>query len=164
MRTCKKFLLVFIPFMLISACAGGIIQLPQKYALDGQLEQVKSIYKYGRILDWESVDNQSFIIEITPGDYYLLILKMPSPELLFLNNIRISSNFGMIRAGWDEVIVYNGAHMRSTYFIDRIYKIKGSQQMRAIRDQLTGKKDTPQKNNKGNSTKPGLPNNKGAEI
>jgi hypothetical protein len=164
MRTFVKIFIVFITSLLISSCAGGMIQLPQKYALDGQLEQVTSIYKSG-IMDWETVDNQSLIIETGPSNYYLLVLKIPSPELVFRNRIRISSTGSMIRSGLDEVIIFDSAHMKSSYPIDRIYRIKGSEQMRAIRDQLTGKTDTRQKDNKtGSSVKPRLLNDEGAKI
>jgi hypothetical protein len=140
MRNIVKIFSVLIGSLLIASCAGGMIQVPQKYALDGQLEQVRSFYKQ-RIMDWETVDNQSLIIETSPGNYYLIVLKIRAPELVFRNRIRFSSTGSMIRAGLDDVIISNGAHMRSSYPIERIYRIKGSEKMRAIRDQLTGEKD-----------------------
>jgi len=164
MRIFIKIFLAVLSSMLISACVGGMIELPKKYALDGQLEQVSRIYKF-RIMDWERVDNQSLIIETSPSSYYLLILKIPSPELIFRNRIRISSTGSMIRAGLDEVIISNSANMKFSYPIDRIYRIKGRDQMRTIRDQLTGETDAREKDNKtGTSVKPRLLNDKGAEI
>jgi hypothetical protein len=159
MRTHNNVLFVLTILIMISGCAGGTIQMPQKYALEGQLEQVKTIYKY-RIIEWEKVDNQSLIIETGPSDYYLLVLKIPSPELVFRNRIGLSSTGNMVRAGLDDLIIYNGAHMRSTYPIDRIFRIKGREQMRAVRDQLTGSKDIPKKS----PAKPRSMKNEGAEI
>jgi|WetSurMetagenome_2_1015567.scaffolds.fasta_scaffold17555_2 hypothetical protein len=139
MRTYKNILFILTSLILISGCAAGNIQVPEKYALDGQLEQVNSIYKY-KITDWEKVDNQSLIIEAGPGSYYLLVLKIPSHELIFRNSISLSSTGSMIRAGLDDLIIYS-AHMRVKYPIERIFKIKGRDQMFAIKDQLTTRKD-----------------------
>jgi len=147
MKTLMKIYFVFISFLMISACATGSIRIPEKYALDTQLEQVTSIFKYG-ITDWEEVDNQSLILEKGPGDYYLLVLKIRAPELPFRNRIRLSTTGSMIRAGLDDVIIYNEAHMKTSYPIDRIYRIKGSKQMRIIRDQLKGKTTAGEKDNK----------------
>ena len=135
-----------IVILLLSGCAAGPIQVPEKYALQGQLEQVNSFYRQ-RIIDWEKVDNQSLIIEVSPGTYYLVVLKIPSPELVFRNRIFFSSTGSMVRAGMDDLIVYT-EHMKATYPIDRIFKISGTQKMLAVRDQLTGKTDTAQKNAK----------------
>jgi hypothetical protein len=163
MRTYKNALFVLTTLILISGCAGGNIQVPEKYALGGQLEQVHSIYRQ-RIMDWEKVDNQSLIIQTSPGTYYLLVLKIPSHELVFRNSIRFSSTGSMIRAGLDDLIIYS-AHMRVSYPIDRIFKIKGQKQMLAIKDQLTAKKDGGQKDARtGNPEKPALPNKNGRAI
>jgi hypothetical protein len=158
MRTLKNVFFLMI-LMMISGCAAGTIQMPGKYALEGQLDQVKTIYKY-TITEWEKVDNQSLIIETSPGDYYLLVLKIPSRELVFQNRIGLSSTGSMVRAGLDDLIIYNDAHMRSTYPIDRIFRIKGREQMRAVRDQLTGNNKIPEKS----STKPRSMKKEGTEI
>jgi hypothetical protein len=71
----------------------------------------------------------------------------------------------MIRAGMDDVIFYNGGHMKQSYPIDRIYRIKGTEQMRTIRDQLTGETTGGQKeDNTANPVKPGLSGDKGVDI
>jgi len=127
---------------LISGCAAGNIQMPQKYALEDQLERVDWIYKQ-RIRDWEKVDNQSLIIEISPGAYYLMVLKIPARELLFQNRISLSSTGSRIRAGLDDLILYN-AHMRVRYPIEKIFKIRGRTKMHSVRDQLTDGKDKGQ--------------------
>jgi hypothetical protein len=136
MKIYKNVLLIVTSMILISGCATGNIQMPQKYALEDQLERVDWIYKQ-RIRDWEKVDNQSLIIEISPGAYYLMVLKMPARELLFQNRISLSSTGSRIRAGLDDLILYN-AHMRVRYPIEKIFKIRGRTQMHSVRDQLTG--------------------------
>jgi len=123
----------------ISSCAAGLLPLPEKYSLDGQLEPVTKIYKYG-LIEWEKVDQQSLILRTGPSDYYLLVLKTPSYELLFTNSIRLSSTVSMIRAGMDQVIIYGAGDIKVSYTIERIYRIKGNKQMLAIKKQLMPEK------------------------
>jgi len=140
MKTFFKISISAVFLLTVSACAIGPIQVPEKYALDGQLEQVKSIFKYG-ITDWEEVDTQSLILQKGPGEYYLLVLKIPAPELPFLNRIKLTATGDMIRAGMDDVVLYNISHIRQSYPIDKIYRFKDSEQMRIYRDRLTGEED-----------------------
>jgi len=164
MKAFLKIYIALIFLLTISACVAGTIQIPEKYALDNQLEQVKTIFKYG-ITDWEEVDNQSLILQKGPAEYYLLVLKIPAPELPFLNRIKLTSTGNMIRAGMDDVVVYNQAHVRQSYPIDRIYRFKDSEQMRAIRDRLAGKKDAGQNDDKTVSpAKPALIRDNTVEI
>lgn len=131
----------------MSACATGPIQVPEKYALDEQLEQVKWIYKYG-LTDWEEIDTQSLILQKGPGEYYLLVLKIPAPELPFIQRIKFTTTGDMIRAGMDDVVLYNIPHIRQSYPIDRIYRFKDSEQMRTFRNRLAGKGDAGQDDEK----------------
>lgn len=133
--------IAFATFMLLTASTlTAEIRIPEKYSLNNQLEQVHKFWRTN-LIDWEDVDNQSLVVETSPGHYYLLVLTVPSYELPFQwNRIGITSSGSMIREGIDSVIVPSGAHFRSTYPIERIYKIDGRQQMRAIIDQLQGKK------------------------
>jgi hypothetical protein len=135
--------LLFSVFLNVSA-NGGQIQVPGKYSLGNQLEEVNKFWRT-TIIDWEAVDKQSLVIETSPGNYYLLVLMVPSNELPFkMNRIRITNSGSLIRARLDSVIVSNGAHSRTRYPIERIYKIKGSKQMRAIISQLQGDKGETQ--------------------
>lgn len=164
MKTSFKIFLGLISLLMVSACATGKIKIPEKYALDTQLEQVTSIYKYG-ISDWEEVDRQSLILERGPGEYYLLVLKIPAPELPFRNRIKLTSTGPMIRAGLDDLIIFNAGHMKSSYPIERIYKIKGSEQMRKIRDQLIAGTPAGETDNKTViPLKPGLNRGNSVEI
>lgn len=141
MKTFIKLGILFISSLLIAACAGGMTQLHQKYALDTRLKQVKSIYKYG-LSQWKAMNDQSFIIETIPGSYYLMVLKRPSPELSLHKTITISSNGDLIRAGVDKVIIYNGPLVRLIYPIDQIYQITDEKLMRALSDHfMDGKHD-----------------------
>jgi hypothetical protein len=157
MKILLKKIIMLLGSLLLAACAGGIVQLPHKYDLGGQLEQVDKISRYTSLTDWEMVDTQSLIIETGSNTYYLLILKFPAPELISHTGIIISTSGSVVRAGFDEVIVYNGVYLKNSYLIERIFMIKGIEQMRTIRDQLTGEKDTQHKdNNDGKPDKPGL--------
>ncbi|MBN1626054.1 MAG: hypothetical protein JW944_05970 [Deltaproteobacteria bacterium] len=164
MKTFLKIYTAVFFFLTVSSCAIVSIQVPEKYDLDGELEQVTSIFKYG-ITDWEEVDTQSLILQKGPGEYYLLVLKIPAPELPFLNRIKLTSTGDMIRAGMDDVILYNLSHIRQSYPIDRIYRFKDSEQMRTFRDRLEGNRDTGQNDdNTVSPAKSGLPRKNGVEI
>jgi hypothetical protein len=163
MKASLKILFVLSALLILSSCAGGTIKLNEKYILDNQLEQVDKIYKY-ILTDWDRIDSQSFILEAGPGKYYLIILKIPALELPFKNGISISTTGDSIRAGLDELIIYNSG-LESSYPIDRIYKFKDTQQMRAIRDQLTGKTGTQNKAPRAeNAKKIKMQNGKSSEI
>ena len=157
MKTTSKIFMVLISLMFIAACATtGKIAVPEKYNLSNKLEQVTEINRV-RIMDWEDIDNQSLIIETAPSEYYLVVLMIPSPEIYFRNRISITHSGSQIRAGLDSVIVSDGARMRQSYPIDRMYKIKGYKQMIEIMNQLTGTKG----NESGKTVKQNNDNDKG---
>jgi len=132
-------ILVFAVFLSASAPASAI-QVPDKYNLGNQLEQVHKFWRT-RIIDWEAIDTQSLVIETSPSHYYLLVLSIPSYDLpMKMNRIGITNSGSSIREGIDSVIVSGAAHYRNTYPIERIYKIDGSKEMRAIINQLQGQK------------------------
>ena len=83
---------------------------------------------------WIKVDPQSLILRSNPGEYYLLVLQIPSPYLMFSDNISFISPTNVIRAGLDLVQLGDNIN----YVIDRIYKINGHEQMYAIKNQLLG--------------------------
>jgi hypothetical protein len=165
MKTFIRISILAISLPVISACAAGNTKIPEKYNLDRQLEQVSTIFKYG-ITDWKKVDNQSLLLQRGPGEYYLIVLKTPAMELPFRSGIKFSSTGDMIRAGLDDVIFYNGANMKLSYPIDRIYRIRGTEQMLAIRDQLTGETTDGQKEDSQTrkSIKSRSINDKGVDI
>jgi hypothetical protein len=131
-------LALVLSMFLTTSSPAGTIQIPAKYDLGKQLEQVHKFWST-RIIDWEDIDNQSLVIETSPGHYYLLVLTIPSYNLpMKMNRIGITNSGSMIREGLDSVIVSNGAYGRDRYPIDRIYKIEGTAEMRAVIKQLQG--------------------------
>jgi len=80
---------------------------------------------------WIKVDNQSLIIRTGPNEYHLLVLQIPSPYLIFSEDISLISPT-VIRAGLDLVQLRDNMW----YVIERIYKINGHEQMYAIKNQL----------------------------
>ncbi len=169
MRSFSEIIVLFALTLLLSACATGVVNIPEKYALDSQLERVSKIQDFrltGRaaftdftesfedplsvmsrrdtavlnktLNHWTEVDQQSLILQTGPSEYYLLVLHMPSNELMFNEDISIYCMSNVLKAGSDyiEFPRYNNS-MR--YTIERIYKINGSDQMQTIRYQLRGK-------------------------
>jgi hypothetical protein len=126
---------VFVMFLSVSSSTAAV-SIPEKYNLNTQLEQVHHFWKTS-IMDWEAIDNQSLVIEVSPGTYYLIVLTIPSYNLPFkMNRIGITSSGSMVREGTDNVVVSGAGHYRQNFPIERIYKISGSKQMREIVEQL----------------------------
>jgi hypothetical protein len=122
----------------MSGCATGSKIIPSKYELDNQLEQVPNISKYS-IMGWEKVDRQSFILQATPGDFYLFVLLRPSYDLMFGESIAISSTGSMIWPGYNNIVVLSDP-FSVPYVIERIYRLEGREQARDIALQLSGEK------------------------
>lgn len=132
-----KMALVLIPFM-VFACAGTKSFEPNpKYNLDDQLERVTEIQRYS-MKDWKKVDSQSLILQTGTSNYYLVVLTIPSTELMFSEVITVSSTGAAVKPGFDRVTVYQAREGRD-YVIDKIYKLKDWDQAKAITAQLTGK-------------------------
>jgi hypothetical protein len=168
MRSLLKIITVLVFIIMVSACATTAPQIPEKYALDNQLEQVERVRGFritgepafttfeesfedpltvmGRrdtlllnktASQWIEVDQQSLIVQPGPKEFYLLILQIPAPELLFSEVISIYSMGTVIKAGADYIQFPQYKH-NLRYPIVRIYRINSLEQMRAIRDQLKG--------------------------
>ena len=112
--------------------------IPQKYNLDTQLERATEISKYN-FMSWDNVDNQSFVLQTGPGDYYLIVLSRLSNKLMFSETIGIPDTNAMIKPGFNDVIVPSNGFEES-YIINRIYKFKDYEQVKAIKAQLRGNK------------------------
>lgn len=122
--------------LLMSSCATGRIELPEKYVLDDQLESVSYISKYEGHIGWEIVDGQSFILQTRPSDYYLIVLQIPAPSLPFTESISISSSGSMVRAGMDSVTLLQQTPKDPPYIIEKIYHLKEREQVRTIKEQI----------------------------
>lgn len=169
MRSLFKMMKALGLIMMVSACATAIPQIPEKYALDNQLEQVDRIQSFrltgqatfttftesfedamsvmnrrDTVLlnktsrHWIEVDQQSLIVQTSPREYYLLVLQIPAPELMFSEDISIYCMGNIIKAGSDYV-QFPDYNYNLRYPIARIYRINGPEQMYAIRDQLRDK-------------------------
>jgi hypothetical protein len=136
MKTLARSLMIVSALILFACATTKPLSINEKYDLDDQLEQVTEIYKY-RLHSWQTIDRQSFILQTGPSDYYLVVLRRPSNELMFTENIAISTTGSSVRSGLDKVTVSQSG-MTETYIINKIYKLKDSQQARDIEKQLTG--------------------------
>lgn len=140
MRSYIQILNIFLLSLILSSCATAPMTLPEKYSLDDQLEKVTGINSF-RVMEWYEVDQQSLILKTGFNEYYLLVLNMPCHELLFTYRIGVTSSASMIQAGFDSVILYYPGSPRISYKIERIYRIKGNEQMRSIKEQLKPNSD-----------------------
>jgi len=138
MKTIKKLTGISTVLLIALLCAAAWAEMPAKYNLDNQLEKVTEISKYN-FMSWEKVDRQSFVLQTSPSDYYLIVLSSPSDKLLFTETIKIPDTNAMVKPGYNNVIV-QGSGFKETYIINKIYKFKDSKQVKEIKDQLTGEK------------------------
>jgi len=115
--------------------SANMDSIPPKYNLDAQLEKVAEISKYN-FMSWDNVDNQSFVLQTGPGDYYLIVLSSPSNKLMFSETIEIPDTNAMVKPGFNNVIV-RGNGFKESYIINRIYKFKDYQEVKAIKAQLS---------------------------
>ena len=156
---------LLIGFLLVSACASMQVKLPERYDLGDKLEEVTEIrdmrlgggrgpsfteFKdsfedataviarrdtfilYESKQDWIKVDLQSLILRNGPNEFYLLVLKRPADKLMTLDTISFVNMLHIIRAKKDLVRIGE-----FEYVIERIYKIDGSDNMLAIKNQIS---------------------------
>lgn len=136
MKAIKLLIPLFFALLMLSACAGGPINLAEKYKdLDNQLEQVSEIYRF-KLMSWETVDNQSLILQTSPGSFYLILLRRPAHDLLFTETIAVSNTGDMVKSGYDRVTVF-GTSQTEDYVIHKIFKLKDRETATQIRDQLS---------------------------
>jgi len=126
--------------LFVASCATGGIELPEKYVLDDQLESVPDISKYQGYTSWDAVDSQSLILQTSPSNYYLIVLQTRASELRFSEAIRISSSGSRVRAGMDTVTVLRRSVKGPPYRIEKIYRLKGREQVQTIREQIRAAK------------------------
>jgi hypothetical protein len=123
--------------LFVSAIALAAEGLPEKYNLDNELTPVTEISKYN-MMGWETVDNQSFVLQTTPSDYYLIVLSSPSDKLVYSENIAITTNNDTVKPGYNNVLV-TGQGFEEKHIINKIYKFKDAEQVKTIKEKLTGK-------------------------
>jgi len=136
MKTFIKLAGIATLFIFVSAYAMASGGVPEKYDLEGQLEKISVITDY-TFMGWNKVDNQSFVLQTGPSDYYLVVLSSPSDDLPYSESLIIDSTNNMVRPGFNNVIVH-GSNFNDKFIINRIYKFKDTAQMKEIELQLTG--------------------------
>ena len=134
----KLLTIIFSTLFIASICAAAPAMVPEKYNLDNKLEKVDSIYKY-KLMSWNRIDNQSFELQTGPSEYYLIVLSFPSDKLPFTEHIKITDTNGMVRPGYNNVIV-RGSGFKDNLVINKIYKFKDANQVKEIEAELTAVK------------------------
>lgn len=137
MRAVKLLSGIFIALNIFSTCATGTVTTPDKYNLDAQLEKVPYITNF-KMMGWNKVDTQSFTLQTSPSDFYLIILNTRSDDLAFAEKIQVQGVGTMVHSGSSRVIVY-GKNRQDSFGIDKIYKFKDAEEKKTITDQLMGK-------------------------
>jgi hypothetical protein len=131
----RTIIFTFIIVFLASACATAPRALPEKYNLDNDLEAVNQISTF-KITSWKKVDNQSIILRVNWDDYYLLVSRRPFVTMISNLPVGIDNTGPTITSGHDRIVVKD--HTGTQYYvIDKIYKLKGKEQAREIREQLS---------------------------
>ena len=137
MKTMIKMFSGLVLLVIIASCATTPLAIPEKYNLGNQLEEVKEIIKY-KVTSWETVDTQSIILRANVNDYYLLVLDRPLIGIITSERIGISSTVSSIKSGYDKIYVKGDTGLEY-YTIDRIYKLKGRDQAKEIKERFRGK-------------------------
>jgi len=134
MKEMIKVFSVFVFIMMLASCATTPGAIPDKYNLDNELEEVNQIYTF-TVSSWEEVDIQSVILRANVSDYYLLALDRPMDSRITDLTIGISSTVSSITSGFDKINVEH-PWGRQYYVIDKIYKLKGKEQAKEIKERL----------------------------
>ncbi len=134
MKTLRKYIFFVIMFLVSAGCATSPPTISEKYNLDDQLEGVHNITRFN-LMSWDKIDNQSFILQTGPNDYYLIILDSKSNKLPVTNTIQISNVDSLIWPGYSNVII-NDDGWEDAYVINKIYRFKNCTQVDLIRAQL----------------------------
>ena len=135
MKVMTRISSVFILFVMVVSCATTPSVLPEKYNLDNELEAVDRIFTI-KSPRWQQVDNQSVILRVNWSDYYLLVLRQPIDKRYSNPSLGFSRTVSTITRGIDRVFV-EPSERRSGYVIDKIYKLKGREQVEEIKERLS---------------------------
>jgi hypothetical protein len=101
MKIIKAMAVVFMAMFAAYTCFAASAGVPEKYNLDNQLEKVTEISKYN-FMSWDTVDKQSFVLQTSPNDYYLIILSTPSDKIMFTETIKIADTNAMVKPGYNR--------------------------------------------------------------
>ena len=134
MKVMVKMFSISVLLIVAVSCATTMGALPKKYDLDNDLEAIDRISTFN-VSSWEQVDNQSIILRADWNDYYLLVLRRPIGRMVSGLSIGISSTVSSITSGFDRIIVTD-TPFTEYYVIDKIYKLKGKEQAKGIKERL----------------------------
>jgi len=140
MKLIIKFSSILVLLIMAVSCATTPYTIPEKYNLDNELEAVDRIHA-PNISSWEKVDNQSVILRTNLTDSYLLVLSRPMYGRMYIiitehsKGIFNTSTGYNITPGFDWISVKSAAGTDDC-FIEKIYKLKGKEQAREIRERL----------------------------
>lgn len=168
MRSLFKMIKALVLIMMVSACATAIPQIPEKYALDNQLEQVNMIRGF-RLTGQPAFTtfNESFedaMAVMERRDTVLLnktsrhwievdqqsLIVQPGPKEYYLLILQIPApelkfsedisiySMGNVIKAGADAVQFPNYNENLRYTIVRIYKLNSPEQMNAIRDQLKG--------------------------
>ncbi|MBN1830917.1 MAG: hypothetical protein JW896_02275 [Deltaproteobacteria bacterium] len=135
MKAMKKVFPIFVLSVMFVSCATRPHVLPEKYNLDDDLELIEQITTI-KAPSLEQVDNQSVILKTNWDEYYLLVLHRPIDTRYSNPQIGISRTISTITSGIDRVYVSPSSGSQS-YVIDKIYKLKGKEQAREIKERFS---------------------------
>jgi hypothetical protein len=138
MKAIKETAMIFVVMFIASTCFAASAELPEKYNLDNQMQKVSEILKYN-FMGWEKVDSQSFVLQTSPSDYYLIVLTSPSDHLVFSEAVGINATGDVVKPGYNTVFV-KGNGFTDTCIINKIYKFKDYAQVKTIIAQITGER------------------------
>ena len=134
MKMIARVFSIFVLLIMAVSCATTPRAIPEKYNLDNELEAVDRIYTPS-VSSWEEVDIQSVILRANVSDYYLIVLSRPMYTRITTLHIGISSTVSSITPGFDRIFVEDTMGT-DYYFIEKIYKLKGKEQAKEIRERL----------------------------
>jgi hypothetical protein len=134
MKPVLKMIKYLMILLVVSSCSGSTSAIPAKYNLDNQLQTVRCVRKCNS-MDWDRVDNQSFILQTSPNKYYLVILDRKSNISSSIINKKGSDADSILWPGYENIAM-NNKGKEETYVIKKIYRFKDLKQVEEIRVRL----------------------------
>ena len=135
MRILVKMISAVALLIMVAACVTTKpVDLPAKYNLDNDLQSVKRI-SASRVSNWEQADDQSLIIGVNGGQYYLLVLDRPLDAPINGETIGISEIGTSITSGYDKVVIRFSSGIQY-YVIQKMYGLKDRAQAIEYKDKL----------------------------
>lgn len=103
-------LVTAVSLLVLTACASWSgLSDKQRIALyqEHAGEPIDSFHYFGSLNSWMPLGDEALVVWTRPSQAYLLELFGPCPGLEYTPAISVTGQFGMVSAGFDEVIVLN---------------------------------------------------------